>query len=62
MFSWFPLFVPLASPVSVRAGQLVTVHVWRCVDNHRVWYEWCLSAPIVSPIQNPNGRSYWIGL
>jgi hypothetical protein len=34
----------------------------RCCDSKRVWYEWCVSSPVATPIQNPNGRSYWIGL
>lgn len=62
MFSWFPLFIPFASPVRVEAGQRVEVHVWRCVDDRKVWYEWCLASPVCTPIQNSNGRSYWIGL
>jgi len=62
MFSWFPLFLPLASPLLVRAGDVVAVHLWRCVDEHRVWYEWCLSSPVASPVQNSNGASYAIRL
>jgi type II protein arginine methyltransferase len=33
---------------------------WLCY--RQVWYEWALTSPSVSPIHNPNGRSYWIGL
>lgn len=62
MFSWFPLYLPLATPILVRAGDKVTVHLWRCVDEHKVWYEWCLSSPSVSPVQNSNGKSYAIRL
>ena len=28
----------------------------------QVWYEWALLEPQASPIHNPNGRSYHIGL
>ena len=28
----------------------------------QVWYEWALTQPTPSPIHNPNGRSYFIGL
>eukprot|EP01041_Mallomonas_annulata_P008129 gene8129-16686_t len=62
MFSWFPLYIPLCIPVRVMEGDIVTAHIWRCIDERRVWYEWCLSSPIATGIQNPNGRSYWIGL
>ena len=62
MFSWFPLFVPLRQPQAVAKGDTVAVHVWRCVDGTKVWYEWATTSPAVSPIHNPTGRSYWIGL
>ena len=28
----------------------------------QVWYEWALTAPEASPLHNPNGRSYYVGL
>jgi type II protein arginine methyltransferase len=62
MFSWFPLYLPLATPLLVRTGDVVSVHLWRCLDEHRVWYEWCLSSPVQSPVQNSNGKSYAIRL
>jgi len=62
MFSWFPLFLPLLNPVRVNTGDVITVSIWRCTDERRVWYEWCLISPLTTPIQNPNGRSYAIGL
>ncbi|KAK9820236.1 hypothetical protein WJX72_007776 [[Myrmecia] bisecta] len=38
------------------------VHMWRCGAHHKVWYEWGLTAPAVTPIHNPCGRSYYVGL
>ncbi len=29
MFSWFPLFIPLSSPVQVREGETISVSIWR---------------------------------
>jgi len=29
MYSWFPLFIPLAQPVRVKSGQKVIFHMWR---------------------------------
>jgi hypothetical protein len=29
MFSWFPLFIPLSSPVRVSKDSEIIVHVWR---------------------------------
>ena len=62
MFSWFPLYFPLRTPITVSKGQRVEVHFWRKVSASKVWYEWCVTAPVCSPIHNPSGRSYWIGL
>lgn len=62
MFSWFPIYFPIATPVYAEAGKAITAHMWRRVSESKVWYEWCLSEPSVTPIHNPNGRSHAIGL
>jgi len=62
MFSWFPMWIPLREPVSLKRGQSLQLHFWRQTNTKAVWYEWCLSSPIVTNIQNPNGRSHSIGL
>lgn len=62
MFSWFPLFLPLHEPVALPPHTRLTLHIWRCVAPRKVWYEWALSAPVVTPVHNANGRSYGIGL
>lgn len=62
MFSWFPLYLPLRHPVLVPDGATVAVRFWRCVSAQKVWYEWILEQPHTSPVHNPNGRSYHIGL
>jgi type II protein arginine methyltransferase len=62
MFSWFPLFFPLRQPVYVAPGDVIELHMWRCVSASKVWYEWALGSPAVTPVHNPAGRSYAIGL
>jgi protein arginine N-methyltransferase 5 len=66
MFSWFPIYFPLRTPVYVPAPCDLAIDLWRCVSESsgRVWYEWCVSSPAtaLTTIHNPNGRSYWIGL
>jgi protein arginine N-methyltransferase 5 len=62
MFSWFPIYFPLRTPVDVPAGADVEAHCWRCVGSGKVWYEWAVTAPVVGPVHNVNGRSYWVGL
>lgn len=29
MFSWFPLFIPLATPIRVNEGDVITFAIWR---------------------------------
>merc|ERR1712039_1074016 len=62
MHRWFPMWFPLATPVFLKKGIVVKSNWWRRVDYTKVWYEWCLSEPMPSPLQNPGGRSYSIGL
>ncbi|XP_059663025.1 protein arginine N-methyltransferase 1.5 isoform X1 [Cornus florida] len=62
MFSWFPIFFPLRTPVCIRPGSPLEVHIWRCCGSTKVWYEWCATSPTQSAIHNTNGRSYWVGL
>lgn len=62
MFSWFPIFFPLRTPVCVNPGTPLEVHFWRCCASAKVWYEWCVTSPLPSSIHNSNGRSYWVGL
>ena len=62
MFSWFPIYFPLRAPVDVPAGADVEAHCWRCVGQGKVWYEWAVTAPVVGPVHNVNGRSSFVGL
>jgi type II protein arginine methyltransferase len=62
MFSWFPLYFPIATPIYAEAGKTVTVHIWRRCSATKVWYEWAVTDPTVTPIHNPNGRSYSFSL
>lgn len=62
MFSWFPIFFPLRSPIPLTEGCTLQTDFWRCTNEKKVWYEWCVASPQSSRIHNPNGRSYTIGL
>lgn len=62
MFSWFPIYFPVKTPVLVAKGGTVRMHLWRRVGGGRVWYEWALAEPAVSPVHNVSGRSYSLGL
>ncbi|MDB9924768.1 protein arginine N-methyltransferase [bacterium] len=62
MFSWFPIYFPIRTPVDVPCGKDIEAHMWRCVGNSKVWYEWAVTKPTVGPVHNVNGRSYWVGL
>lgn len=65
MFSWFPLFFPLARPMMLDAEGGMTFNLWRQMDpvGGRVWYEWQVSTlESSSALYNSNGDAYWIGL
>jgi len=69
MLSWFPIYFPIRTPMYVDEGDEIVVDFWRCSDPRKVWYEWMVTVckpgfPTgnQSPIHNPAGRSYWIGL
>ena len=62
LFSWLSIFFPLKTPLFVPSGSTVEICLWRKVNRTKVWYEWCVTKPTITPIQNPGGRSYWLGL
>ena len=63
MFSWFPIYFPLVTPVSLAKDSTLDVSLWRRSDRKRVWYEWALTGPLVlSKIHNADGKSSAIGL
>jgi protein arginine N-methyltransferase 5 len=64
MFSWFPLYFPLREPLPAARGDTVDVAMWRAATPQKVWYEWQVTTGrgAASPVHNPNGRSYFIGL
>lgn len=58
MISWFPVFIPIKTPLRVEKGQVITATFWRCVDSRRVWYEWIVEVgDRTTPLHNSNGRS-----
>lgn len=63
MFSWFPLLFPIRVPITIAKGSTVSIDIWRRCTPKNVWYEWAYRCGgQVSPIHNPKGRSYTIGL
>jgi predicted RNA methylase len=52
MQSWFPLYFPLKTPLSVLKGQVIDTRMWRCVTSSgggRVFYEWSCSIMMQVP-------------
>jgi protein arginine N-methyltransferase 5 len=62
MFSWFPMYFPLRVPVFLRKGERIRGHWWRRHGAVKAWYEWALSEPVATPLQNPGGRSWTMGM
>ena len=73
MFSWFPLYFPLAAPLQIPASKDVKVRAYVTrhfdADKKQVWYEWSTivyngedgSILHATPVYNPRGRSYAVG-
>ncbi len=62
MFSWFPIFFPLKTPLKISKGQQIELNFWRVNNGKEVWYEWNVTKPVSLPLHNANGRAYTIGL
>jgi len=62
MFSWFPIYFPVMTPIYVKEGDQVEAHIWRKTNGKKVWYEWCVTSPVTTKIHNASGESYYIGL
>jgi protein arginine N-methyltransferase 5 len=66
MFSWFPVYIPLHTPIGVKEGESVTLRMSRRSDGHtrKLWYEWTVSTSggQTSALHNVGGRSHAVGL
>ncbi|CTQ40605.1 protein arginine N-methyltransferase 5 [Babesia microti strain RI] len=58
--SWFPLFLPLRTPLFVNKGDKFTFHLWRKQHSTSVWYEWAVANPLLSQLYNSRGKSWSI--
>lgn len=58
MISWFPVFIPIKTPLRVHKGETITARFWRCVNSRRVWYEWVVEVGNrTTKLHNVNGQS-----
>ena len=62
MYSWFPIYFPIINPIKIKKNDKLTVHLWRKTNKKCIWYEWCITSPILSEIHNPFHRSYQVDL
>lgn len=66
MVSWFPAVIPLRDQLRVDDGDKIRLNIERKVDATGVWYEWHVvqqkpdGTVVSTPIQNPNGESYYM--
>ncbi|CAI2348907.1 unnamed protein product [Caenorhabditis sp. 36 PRJEB53466] len=66
MVSWFPAVIPLRDQLRVGEGDKIRMKMDRKVDATGVWYEWHVEVQKPNgdisrtPIQNPNGESYYM--
>ncbi|KIW11913.1 hypothetical protein PV08_09186 [Exophiala spinifera] len=63
MISWFPIFFPLKTPLTVPDKSELTVTMYRRTDDRKVWYEWLVDVYICIPdgrdrsVSGPGGIS-----
>ncbi len=67
MFSWFPMFFPIESPISSKAGAKLELAIYRKTNPSKMWYEWAMipTDSLISKsskIHNANGDSYSVYL
>ncbi|KAF9097028.1 hypothetical protein BGX23_009946 [Mortierella sp. AD031] len=69
MFSWFPIYFPVKTPLYVPTGAKVVLDFWRLTDVRKVWYEWRVRCSVdglgeisSTALHNVGGRSSSIGL
>jgi protein arginine N-methyltransferase 5 len=53
MVSWFPIWFPLAQPMTLNDSCELDVSFWRSTDGRRVWYEWLAESHLI--ISRPTG-------
>ncbi|OQO09711.1 hypothetical protein B0A48_05114 [Cryoendolithus antarcticus] len=57
MISWFPIFLPLKTPMHVPDGAEMEISMWRQSDDRKVWYEWVVEVYI-----RPAGKRVRVGM
>ncbi|KAJ6643013.1 Protein arginine N-methyltransferase 5 [Pseudolycoriella hygida] len=62
LWSWFPAYFPISEPIQLKKGDSIVTNFWRCTGQHKVWYEWSISKPIITYIHNQMGTHYAIHL
>lgn len=73
LVSWFPLYLPLLTPISVPDNSQIDVYLWRQNNGTKVWYEWAVEVSLISDsgpktkiassvIHNSMGHAYSMSL
>ena len=60
--SWYPIYFPLPREIFIKENQQIIVSFKRKMDSKRVWYEWALLSPEITPISNCNGNTFSFSL
>lgn len=51
-------FIPLPFQIDIHQGDSIQFHILRQTDDVYVWHEWCVTSPLVTPLQNSRGRTW----
>ena len=55
-----PNFFPFRKPILIKKGDKLSVNIKRLSNNIGMWYEWKMTEPIETEVQNLNGVSYLV--
>ena len=61
-YSFFPIYLPIRQPFRLKRNEDIDATFFRIVDSKKMHYEWCITSPYTTDIQNQNGTSYFISL
>ncbi|KAL2367484.1 hypothetical protein RJZ57_008163 [Blastomyces gilchristii] len=57
MISWFPIYFPLKTPLTVPSNSEIVVTMYRQTDNRKVWYEWIVEVFALDTSASPSSPS-----
>ena len=52
------IFIPLSRNVPIKQNDKIVFRIDRVSHESKAYFQWCLTSPVFTPIQNPNGADF----